>query len=95
VTRDLPHNGSDHEENHHWRHIKRGTWTGGHASPSNPIPQVCDRAGVHLLCAGSNSALTGFETPEAAEQYRSRYLDNLWRTVDLRDPEPVDDLPTP
>ena len=93
MSRNLPHHGEDHEEEHHWRHIKRGTWTGGHASPSNPIPQVSDRPGVHLLCAGSNSALTGFEDDEAAERYRARYLDNQWRVVDLTDP--VTEFPEP
>ncbi|HDZ53348.1 hypothetical protein LCGC14_0042850 [marine sediment metagenome] len=95
MSRDLPHNGDDHEEEHQWRHIKRGTWTGSHATPSSPIPQISDRAGVHLLCAGSNSALTGFENVEAAERYKSRYLDKFWSSVDLSDPETVEELPDP
>lgn len=79
----LPHVGSSHQDT--WSHLVAASWTGGIASPSVPVPNVCDRPGVHLSRTGSNAAITGFRGNEEAEIYRQEFLGEHWKFDDLRD----------
>lgn len=66
--------------------IVKGCWTGGIASPSTPVPEVSQRAGIHLLRKGSNFAYTGFRSIGHAVIFRAALPEpDEWTVVNLRD----------